>query len=129
MLSGTRSLAFAALLGAFAASCASADPAPTDGIDPTTVDSTTSTDSTPDSTTTDSTTTDSTTEGADEGSDQDTKTAARRELALRVRPDSDVASNPLPSIEVHDLGQDRMVNFRNIFPADRPVLLWMWAPY
>ena len=55
--------------------------------------------------------------------------SARRELALSVQPESDVAANPLPSIEVHDVGQDRMVNFRNIFPAERPVLLWMWAPY
>lgn len=53
----------------------------------------------------------------------------RRTLALDLRPDSDVPTNLLPSVEVHDVGQDRMVNFRNIFPAERPVLLWMWAPF
>lgn len=53
----------------------------------------------------------------------------RRELALALQPESDVPTNLLPPIEVHDVGQDRMVNFRNIFPAERPVLLWMWAPY
>lgn len=53
----------------------------------------------------------------------------RRELALDVRPESDVATNPLPSVVLDDVGQDRQVDFRNIFPAERPVLLWMWAPY
>jgi len=53
----------------------------------------------------------------------------RRELGLVLRPESDVATNPLPPVEVHDVGQGRMVNFKNIFPADQPVLLWMWAPF
>ncbi len=53
----------------------------------------------------------------------------RRELGLALRPESDVVTNVLPPVEVHDVGQDRMVNFKNIFPAERPVLLWMWAPY
>lgn len=53
----------------------------------------------------------------------------RRELALDLRPESDVESNPLPSVEVDDVGQGRRVNARNIFPAERPVMLWMWAPY
>ena len=53
----------------------------------------------------------------------------RRTLALDLRPESDVPTNLLPSVEVHDVGQDRTVNFRNIFPAERPVLLWMWAPF
>lgn len=55
--------------------------------------------------------------------------AVRRELGLVLRPESDVSTNLLPPVEVHDVGQDRMVNFKNIFPAERPVLLWMWAPY
>jgi hypothetical protein len=55
--------------------------------------------------------------------------SVRRELGLALRPESDVATNLLPPVEVHDVGQDRMVNFKNIFPAERPVLLWMWAPF
>lgn len=55
--------------------------------------------------------------------------SVRRELALDVRDEAAIATNLLPSVEVHDLGRDRMANFRNIFPAERPVLLWMWAPY
>lgn len=55
--------------------------------------------------------------------------AVRRELPLELTAASDIDTNLLPPIEVHDVGQDRMVNFRNIFPAERPVLLWMWAPY
>lgn len=57
------------------------------------------------------------------------RTGVRRELGLALQPESNIPNNLLPSVEVHDVGQDRMVNFRNIFPADRPVLLWMWAPY
>lgn len=53
----------------------------------------------------------------------------RRVLARELRPESEVVTNPLPSVELHDVGQDRMVNFRNIFPAEQPVLLWMWAPF
>lgn len=55
--------------------------------------------------------------------------AVRRELGLTLRTESDVSTNLMPPVEVHDVGQDRMVNFKNIFPAERPVLLWMWAPY
>lgn len=53
----------------------------------------------------------------------------RRDLGSALRPESDVVDNPLPALQVHDVGQDQMVEFRNIFPAERPVLLWMWAPY
>jgi hypothetical protein len=59
----------------------------------------------------------------------DADSSVRRELGLALRPESDVATNLLPPVEVHDVGQDRMVNFKNIFPAERPVLLWMWAPF
>lgn len=59
----------------------------------------------------------------------DTHDPIRRSLPLALRPESELASNALPSVEIHDVGQDRMVNFRNVFPAERPVLLWMWAPY
>ena len=55
--------------------------------------------------------------------------SVRRELGLALRPESDVPTNLLPPVEVHDVGQDRMVNFKNIFPAEQPVLLWMWAPF
>ncbi len=65
---------------------------------------------------------------SDIATDQSTH-SVRRVLPLALRPESDIADNALPPVEVHDVGQDRMVNFRNVFPAERPVLLWMWAPY
>ncbi len=68
-------------------------------------------------------------ETAEATDDFGTGAPVRRELGLALRPESDVPTNLLPPIEVHDVGQDRMVNFKNIFPAERPVLLWMWAPY
>ena len=45
-----------------------------------------------------------------------------------VAPASEVDTNRLPNVVVDDLNNDRKVNFRNLVPQDRPVLLWMWAP-
>ncbi len=42
---------------------------------------------------------------------------------------SDVESNLLPSVVVDDLGNERKVNFRNLVPQEKPILLWMWAPH
>ena len=64
-----------------------------------------------------------------EGAGISADVAVRRELGLSLRSESDVPTNLLPPVEVHDVGQDRMVNFKNIFPAEQPVLLWMWAPF
>lgn len=42
---------------------------------------------------------------------------------------SDFAENLLPSVVVDDLTNGRKVNFRNLVPQDKPILLWMYAPH
>lgn len=46
-----------------------------------------------------------------------------------VIPAADVDSNPLPSVVVNDLNTGQAVNFRNLVPQEKPILLWMWAPH
>ena len=46
-----------------------------------------------------------------------------------VVPAAEIDTNLLPSVVVDDLTNDRKVNFRNLVPQDKPVLLWMYAPY
>jgi hypothetical protein len=46
-----------------------------------------------------------------------------------VVPSAEIETNVLPSVVVDDLNNDRKVNFRNLVPQDKPVLLWMWAPH
>jgi len=48
---------------------------------------------------------------------------------VALLPASDVASNQLPDVVVDNLNDDNKVNLRNYAPADRPILLWMWAPH
>ena len=42
---------------------------------------------------------------------------------------AEIDTNLLPSVVVDDLTNDRKVNFRNLVPQDKPVLLWMYAPH
>ena len=46
-----------------------------------------------------------------------------------VVPAAEIDTNVLPSVVVDDLNNDRKVNFRNLVPQDKPVLLWMYAPH
>ena len=46
-----------------------------------------------------------------------------------VVPAAEIDTNILPSVVVDDLNNDRKVNFRNLVPQDKPVLLWMYAPH
>jgi hypothetical protein len=46
-----------------------------------------------------------------------------------VAPASEIATNLFPDLVVDDVGRGKKVNIRNIVPADKPVLLWMWAPH
>ena len=39
------------------------------------------------------------------------------------------ANGPLPPVTVRDLTQDRWVQFANFLPANKPVLVWFWAPH
>ena len=36
---------------------------------------------------------------------------------------------PLPDVSVQDVGAGAQVNLASLLPADRPILLWMWAPH
>jgi len=46
-----------------------------------------------------------------------------------VLPQSDIESNLLPSVVVDDINTGRKVNFKNLVPQEKPILLWMWAPH
>ena len=47
---------------------------------------------------------------------------------VAVRPES--ADSPLPDLAVRRINcAGGWVNLRNEVPADRPVLVWFWAPY
>jgi len=46
-----------------------------------------------------------------------------------IVPAAENGINPLPDVVVDDLTNDRKVNFRNLVPQDKPVLLWMYAPH
>jgi hypothetical protein len=46
---------------------------------------------------------------------------------LPVAPPS--ANSPLPAVTVWDLTADRWVQLKNFLPADRPLLVWFWAPH
>ena len=47
---------------------------------------------------------------------------------VAVRPES--AASPLPDLAVRRINcAGGWVNLRNEIPADRPVLVWFWAPY
>jgi hypothetical protein len=44
-------------------------------------------------------------------------------------PAADMVANQLPDVMVDDIGRGNKVNLRNLAPADKPILLWMWAPH
>lgn len=47
---------------------------------------------------------------------------------LPVDPAS--ASNPLPEVAVRQInGEGGWVQFKNLLPADNPLLVWFWAPH
>lgn len=52
-----------------------------------------------------------------------------RALASELAAASDFDANVLPDLQVDDIRAQSKVNLRNVFPADRPVLLWLWAPH
>ena len=48
--------------------------------------------------------------------------------AIAIRPES--AAGPLPDLVVRRVNcAGGWVNLRNEVPADKPVLVWFWAPY
>jgi len=46
-----------------------------------------------------------------------------------VQPSSEIESNLLPAVVLDDVTTGRKVNFRNLVPQDKPILLWMYAPH
>ena len=52
-----------------------------------------------------------------------------RSFASELASESDFEANMLPDLQVDDIRSGQKVNLRNVFPAERPVLFWMWAPH
>jgi hypothetical protein len=52
-----------------------------------------------------------------------------RSFASELASESDFSANMLPDLQVDDIRSGQKVNLRNVFPAERPVLFWMWAPH
>ena len=46
-----------------------------------------------------------------------------------VLDSSEIPTNLLPDVVLDDLTNERKVNFRNLVPQDKPILLWMYAPH
>ncbi len=46
-----------------------------------------------------------------------------------VDPESNIDTNVLPDLVVDNVSDGNKVNLRNTFPAEQPVLLWMYAPH
>lgn len=52
-----------------------------------------------------------------------------RELGEDLRAESAASENPLPDLLVDDIRRGTKVNLANLIPAERPVLVWAWAPH
>mgnify|MGYP001563222065 FL=1 len=50
---------------------------------------------------------------------------ARPELPVSAS----AVANQLPKVTVWDVGKKQWVQFGNFLPADKPVLVWFWAPH
>ena len=48
---------------------------------------------------------------------------------VALDPASDTATNQLPDVVVDNVTLGNKVNLQNVAPADKPILLWMWAPH
>jgi hypothetical protein len=59
-----------------------------------------------------------------------TEVVAARGPAPQVAVGAESANSPLPDLVVLRINcAGGWVNLRNEIPADRPVLVWFWAPY
>ena len=50
-------------------------------------------------------------------------------IGTEVLPAAEIDTNLLPPVVLDDVTTGRKVNFRNLVPQDKPVLLWMYAPH
>ena len=37
--------------------------------------------------------------------------------------------NPLPAVTVRDVGAKADLNLQSLLPADKPLVIWFWAPH
>jgi len=63
--------------------------------------------------------------GAACSSDSSVETGARPDLPRS----SGTAKSPLPEVAVWDVGAAEWVQFADLVPAEKPVVLWFWAPH
>ena len=63
------------------------------------------------------------------GEDSNAKQALDSGPRPNLPVDAVSANGPLPPVTVRDLTQDRWVQFANFLPANKPVLVWFWAPH
>jgi hypothetical protein len=49
--------------------------------------------------------------------------------AIELESASDTSANQLPDVVVDDVSAGNKVNLRNLAPANKPILLWMYAPH
>ena len=52
-------------------------------------------------------------------------TGARPDLP----PSAEAATSPLPPVAVWDVGDSDWVQFADLLPSDKPLLVWFWAPH
>lgn len=57
-----------------------------------------------------------------------TETSGAAETTV-APPTTAAVTSPLPAVDVLDVATGDTVNFASLIPADRPVLLWFWAPH
>jgi hypothetical protein len=46
-----------------------------------------------------------------------------------LAPDPASAASPLPAVTVRNVSTGEWVRLADFLPAERPVLLWFWAPH
>lgn len=49
--------------------------------------------------------------------------------AASAEPQGDRSASILPSVEMTDVARGTTVDLASLIPAQRPVLLWFWAPH
>ena len=68
--------------------------------------------------------------GNDDGGTPRAPSAAQVDLVgPEVVPASEIETNQLPSVVLDDVSRGTKVNFRNLVPQDKPILLWAYAPH
>lgn len=53
----------------------------------------------------------------------------RTEPASQTEALAEAPNNQLPDVDVIDIASGAEVNLRTLAPADKPIVLWFWAPH